>query len=57
MKDNVNIDDVENKLNDFKVRFPDSMTHEKTLKEDASLVPGVSGALEKTIRMENNGWQ
>ena len=38
MKDNANIDDIENKLNDFKVRFPDSMTHEKTLKEDASLV-------------------
>ena len=38
MKDNANVDDIENKLNDFKVRFPDSMTHEKSLKENSSLV-------------------
>ena len=38
MKDNANIDNINDKLNDFEVRFSGSMTHKKTLKEDASLV-------------------
>ena len=56
MKDNANVDDIENKLNDFKVRFPDSMTHEKSLKENSSLVQEFPEPW-KTERMENYGWQ